>query len=75
MSARDAQSTSGMSTSPDQSLLLNTCQTDMSRAEELSTQFRTLSYDHERLMGMHRTSIETALNAEREASMHKSRLA
>ena len=75
MSARDAQSTSGMSTRPDQSLPLNTWQTDMSRAEELSTQLRTLSYDHERLMGMHRSSIETALNAEREVNMYKSRLA
>ncbi|KAG9313138.1 hypothetical protein JVU11DRAFT_6588 [Chiua virens] len=48
---------------------------DMSRAEELSTKLRTLSYDHERLMSMHRASTETALNAEREVNMYKSRLA
>ncbi|KAF8448876.1 Afadin and alpha-actinin-binding-domain-containing protein [Boletus edulis BED1] len=49
--------------------------TDMSRAEELSTKLRTLSYDHERLMGMHRSSTEKTLNAEREVNMYKSRLA
>ncbi|KAH0836788.1 Afadin and alpha-actinin-binding-domain-containing protein [Lanmaoa asiatica] len=48
---------------------------DMSRTEELSTKLRTLSYDHERLMGMHRSSTEQALNAEREVNMYKSRLA
>lgn len=47
----------------------------MSRAEELSTKLRTLSYDHERLMSMHRTANEKAANAEREANLHKSRLA
>lgn len=50
-------------------------QEDMSRAEELSAKFRTLSYDHERLMSMHRTANEKAANAEREMNMHKSRLA
>lgn len=47
----------------------------MSGAEELSTKLRTLSYDHERLMNMHRSSTEKALNAEREVNMYKSRLA
>jgi hypothetical protein len=50
-------------------------QDDMSRAEELTTKLRTLSYDHERLMTMHRTATEKAANAEREMNLHKSRLA
>ncbi|KIJ65501.1 hypothetical protein HYDPIDRAFT_174941 [Hydnomerulius pinastri MD-312] len=48
---------------------------DMSRAEDLSTKLRTLSYDHERLMTMHRSAVEKAANAEREMNLHKSRLA
>ncbi|KAJ3555581.1 hypothetical protein NM688_g2497 [Phlebia brevispora] len=48
---------------------------DMSRTEELSTKIRTLSYDHERLQSMYRAATEKAANAEREASLHKSRLA
>ncbi|KAI6023947.1 Afadin and alpha-actinin-binding-domain-containing protein [Pisolithus microcarpus] len=48
---------------------------DMSRAEDLSTKLRTLSYDHERLMDMHHTSKEEAASAEREANQYKSRLA
>jgi outer membrane murein-binding lipoprotein Lpp len=47
----------------------------MSRTEELTTKFRTLSYDHERLMTMHRAATEQAANAEREMNLHKSRLA
>ncbi|KAJ6581800.1 Afadin and alpha-actinin-binding-domain-containing protein [Mycena capillaripes] len=47
---------------------------DMSRTEDLTTKLRTLSYDHERLMTMYRTAMETAANAEREANLHKSRL-
>ena len=50
-------------------------QDDMSRAEDLTTKFRTLSYDHERLMTMHRTANEKVANAEREMNLHKSRLA
>jgi outer membrane murein-binding lipoprotein Lpp len=49
-------------------------QEDMSRTEELNTKLRTLSYDHERLMSMHRVAIEKAANAEREMNLHKSRL-
>ncbi|KAJ7091543.1 Afadin and alpha-actinin-binding-domain-containing protein [Mycena belliarum] len=47
---------------------------DMSRTEDLTTRLRTLAYDHERLMAMHRTATDTAANAEREANLHKSRL-
>jgi hypothetical protein len=49
-------------------------QDDMTRTEDLTTKLRTLSYDHERLTAMHRTSVDTAANAERESSLHKSRL-
>ncbi|KAL0953948.1 hypothetical protein HGRIS_005109 [Hohenbuehelia grisea] len=47
---------------------------DMARTEELSTKFRTLSYDHERLMGMHKAANDSAANAAREMNVHKSRL-
>ncbi|PCH36393.1 hypothetical protein WOLCODRAFT_140389 [Wolfiporia cocos MD-104 SS10] len=47
----------------------------MSRTENLTTKLRTLSYDHERLLGMHRDAKERAANAEREMNLHKSRLA
>lgn len=50
-------------------------QEDMSRAEDLTTKFRTLSYDHERLMGMYRSATEKSANAEREMNLHKSKLA
>ncbi|KAJ7251347.1 Afadin and alpha-actinin-binding-domain-containing protein [Mycena rebaudengoi] len=46
---------------------------DMSRTEDLTTKLRTLSYDHERLMTMHRNATEVAANAEREVNLHKSR--
>jgi hypothetical protein len=46
----------------------------MARTEELTTKLRTLSYDHERLMSIHRTAMERAANAEREMNVHKSRL-
>lgn len=49
-------------------------QKDMSRTEELSTDLRTLSYDHERLKSMHSAAVEKAANFEREMNMHKSRL-
>jgi hypothetical protein len=55
-------------------MLLNwVAQDDMSRAEELSTKLRTLSYEHERLMTMQRTAKEAAANAERESNLQKSR--
>ncbi|KAJ6527277.1 Afadin and alpha-actinin-binding-domain-containing protein [Mycena vulgaris] len=47
---------------------------DMSRTEDLTTRLRTLAYDHERLMTMYRTATDAAANAERETSLHKSRL-
>ena len=50
-------------------------QNDMSQAENLSTKLRTLSYDHERLMNMHRTSNAKLENTEKEVSLCKSRLA
>jgi hypothetical protein len=46
----------------------------MARTEDLTTRLRTLAYDHERLMTMYRTATDTAANAERETSLHKSRL-
>ncbi|KAK7025119.1 Afadin and alpha-actinin-binding-domain-containing protein, partial [Favolaschia claudopus] len=48
---------------------------DMARTEDLTTKLRTLTYDHERLTTMHRSAVDTAANAEREANLHKSRLA
>ena len=47
----------------------------MSRAEELTTKLRTLSYDHERMVSMYRTATDKGANAEREMNLHKSRLA
>lgn len=49
-------------------------QEDMSRAEELTTKLRTLTYDHERMVSMHRKATEQSANAEREMNLHKSRL-
>ena len=46
----------------------------MSRTEDLTAKFRTLSYDHERMISMCRTANERAANAERETNLHKSRL-
>lgn len=46
----------------------------MSRTEELSTKFRTLTYDHERLLTMHRVATEKTANAEREVNLHKTKL-
>ena len=48
-------------------------QDDMTRTEDLSTKFRTLYYDHERLTSMYKTEKENAANAEREMNLHKSR--
>lgn len=46
----------------------------MSRTEDLTAKFRTLSYDHERMLSMCRTANERAANAEKESNVHKSRL-
>ncbi|KAJ4470472.1 Afadin and alpha-actinin-binding-domain-containing protein [Lentinula aciculospora] len=47
---------------------------DMSRAEQLTTELRTLRYDHERMVSMHHTASESAANFEREVNLQKSRL-
>ena len=49
-------------------------QEDMTRAEEMTTKLRTLSYDHERLRTMHDAATETAENAEREAAAARAKL-
>ncbi|KAF6761811.1 Afadin and alpha-actinin-binding-domain-containing protein [Ephemerocybe angulata] len=54
--------------------LLGDRMTDMARTEELTTKLRTLSYEHERLSSMHRSAVDKAANAEREANLHKSKL-
>jgi len=46
----------------------------MSRTEDLTTKYRTLSYDHERMRSMYRTATEKTANAEREMNLHKSKL-
>jgi outer membrane murein-binding lipoprotein Lpp len=46
----------------------------MTRAEELTTKLRTLSYDHERLRIMHGAATETAEGAEREAAAARAKL-
>ncbi|GAW08195.1 protein [Lentinula edodes] len=48
---------------------------DMSRTEHLSAELRTLRYDHEQMVSMHRTATESAANFEREVHLQKSRLA
>ncbi|KAF4611199.1 hypothetical protein D9613_007132 [Agrocybe pediades] len=54
--------------------LLSQRMEDMSRTEELTTKLRTLTYDHERMVTMHRKAKEQSANAEREMNLHKSRL-
>lgn len=46
----------------------------MSRTEELSAKFRTLTYDHERLLTMHRTANEKVATAEKEVNLYKTKL-
>ncbi|KAI0071156.1 hypothetical protein K474DRAFT_1652846 [Panus rudis PR-1116 ss-1] len=48
---------------------------DMNRTEELSTKLRTLSYEHERLGSLYKSTTEKASNAGREVHTQKSRLA
>ncbi|KAI0318772.1 Afadin and alpha-actinin-binding-domain-containing protein [Amylostereum chailletii] len=48
---------------------------DMTRTEDLSTKLRTLSYDHDRLLSMHKSAKEKVADSEREANTHKSKLA
>ncbi|KAF9517143.1 hypothetical protein BS47DRAFT_572137 [Hydnum rufescens UP504] len=47
--------------------------TDMERTEELTTRLNTLSYDHERLIGMHKTAKDHATHAQRETESTKSK--
>ncbi|KAF5361805.1 hypothetical protein D9756_002214 [Leucocoprinus leucothites] len=54
--------------------LLSSRVEDMSRTEELSTKLRTLTYDHERLLTMHRIANEKVLNAEKEVNLYKTKL-
>lgn len=53
--------------------MLNQRIEDLSRTEELTTNLRTLTYEHERLRSMHRSTTERAANAEREMNVHKTR--
>ncbi|KAJ8092949.1 hypothetical protein PM082_011269 [Marasmius tenuissimus] len=48
---------------------------DMSRAEQLSTEIRTMNYDYERMKSMHQTASESSANLERELNTQRSRLA
>ena len=45
----------------------------MERAEDLTTRLNTLSYDHERLVGMHKAAKDQAAHAQREAESAKSK--
>lgn len=47
----------------------------MSRIEELTAKYRTISYDLERMRSMHCSEVEKAANAEREMNLNKSKLA
>ncbi|KIK52336.1 hypothetical protein GYMLUDRAFT_88727 [Collybiopsis luxurians FD-317 M1] len=47
---------------------------DMTRTEQLTTDLRTLRYDHERMTSMYKTASESAANFEREVNLQKSRL-
>ena len=46
----------------------------MNRAEELATKLRTLSYDHDRLLSIHKDVKEKAADAERELNTQKTKL-
>ena len=48
---------------------------DMERAEELGGKLRTEAYENERMKGMLKAERERADYAEKEAHLHKSRLA
>ena len=49
-------------------------QQDLSRTEELSAKFRTLTYDYERLLTMHRTANDKVAAAEKEVNLYKTKL-
>jgi hypothetical protein len=46
----------------------------MSRSEQLSAKYKTLSYDHERLMEQHRAAKDAAAQAEREMETGKAKV-
>lgn len=46
----------------------------MTRAEELTTKLRTLSYDNERLLSMHDSAKEATETAERETAAARAKL-
>lgn len=45
----------------------------MERTEELTARFRSLSHDHERLIGMHKTARDQVAQAQRECELAKSK--
>ena len=55
--------------------LIHVLKQDMSRTEELTVKFRTLTYDLERMRSLHEKEVEKAANAEREMNLYKSKLA
>ncbi|KAG7094170.1 hypothetical protein E1B28_007780 [Marasmius oreades] len=48
---------------------------DMARAEQLASNIRTMSYEHERMKSMHQAASESSANFERELNTQRSRLA
>ncbi|KAF9269252.1 hypothetical protein L218DRAFT_429376 [Marasmius fiardii PR-910] len=48
---------------------------DMTRAEQLTTDIRTMNYDYERMKSMHQAASESSANFERELNTQRSRLA
>ncbi|TFK29578.1 hypothetical protein FA15DRAFT_663719 [Coprinopsis marcescibilis] len=54
--------------------LLSQRMEDIARTEDLTTKFRTLTYDNQRLTSLHRSAVEAGANAEREMNLHKSKL-
>lgn len=49
-------------------------QVDMARTEELTTKYKTLAYDHERLVAQHTVALTTAATAERDVETTKARM-
>lgn len=45
----------------------------MERTDELTARFRSLSQDHERLLGLHKTAKEQILSAQKECELAKSK--
>jgi myosin heavy subunit len=49
-------------------------QVDMARTEELTTKYKTLAYDHERLVAQNTLALTTAATAERDVETVKARM-